>query len=185
MRSPPVCNDDTAKKSVDERMRKYPIVLFGLLLAGAAWRVSLLAGELPPVVAVHFDAQGVPNGFTTREGCRKFMLVLTLGAPVFIVLVTALIPRFIPAAMINIPNRDYWLAPERAGESLGFLSNQGIWFGCIFLVFTACVDELLVRANSAAPPIFPTGLFMGSMALLVAAIGVWAARMFRRFSRAG
>jgi hypothetical protein len=32
---------------------------------------------------------------------------------------------------------------------------------------------------------FPTGLFMGSMALLFAAIGIWAARMFRRFSRPG
>jgi serine/threonine-protein kinase len=87
--------------------------------------------------------------------------------------------------MINIPNRAYWLAPERADESIGFLSEQGIWFGCIFLVFAACIDELLVQANSTAPPMFPTGLFMGSMALLFAAIGIWAARMFRRFSRPG
>jgi uncharacterized membrane protein len=166
-------------------MRKYPIVLFGVLLAGAAWRVSRLTGDLPAIVAVHFDAGGKPNGFTTREGCRQFMLVLTLGAPVFIVFVTALIPRLIPATMINIPNRAYWLAPERADESIGFLSEQGIWFGCIFLVFAACIDELLVQANSTAPPMFPTGLFMGSMALLFAAIGIWAARMFRRFSRPG
>ena len=162
-------------------MRKFPIVVFGALLATAAWRVNLLAGGLPERVAVHFDASGNPNGFATREGCRRLMFWFTLGAPAFIVLVTALIPRLIPPAMINIPNRDYWLAPERAGESVSFLSEQGIWFGCIFLAFLAFVDELLVKANSTTPPVFPTRLFLGSMLLLFAAIGIWAVRMFKRF----
>jgi hypothetical protein len=162
-------------------MRKYPIVLFAALLAAAAWRVSALAGLLPEIVAVHFDASGNPNGFTTREDCRQFMLSFTLGAPVFIVFVTVLIPRLIPPAMINIPNRAYWLAPQRAAESLAFLSEQGVWFGCIFLAFLAFVDELLVKANSTTPPVFPTRLFLGSMLLLFAAIGIWAVRMFRRF----
>jgi serine/threonine-protein kinase len=87
--------------------------------------------------------------------------------------------------MINIPNRDYWLAPERAGESVSFLGEQGIWFGCIFLVFLAWVDELLVKANSTTPPALSTGAFLGAMALLFAAIGFWGVRMFRRFSRPG
>jgi serine/threonine-protein kinase len=155
------------------------------LLAAAAWRANLLTGRLPEIVAVHFDASGSPNGFATRESCRQLMLWFTLGAPAFIVLVTALIPRLIPPAMINIPNRDYWLAPERAAESVSFLSEQGIWFGCIFLVFLAWVDELLVEANSITPPAFPTGAFLGAMALLFAAIGLWAVRMFRRFGRPG
>lgn len=166
-------------------MRKFPMALFGALLAAAAWRVSLLAGRLPEIVAVHFDASGNPNGFTTREGGRQFMLWFTLGAPAFIGIVTAFIPRLIPPAMINIPNRDYWLAPERAAESVNFLSEQGIWFACIFLVFLVWVDEILVNANSITPPAFPTGAFLGSMAILFAAIGIWAVRMFRRFSRTG
>lgn len=166
-------------------MRKFPIVVFGALLATAAWRVNLLAGRLPGMVAVHFDASGNPNGFATREGCRELMLWFTVGAPAFIVLVTALIPRLIPPAMINVPNRDYWLAPERAGESVGFLGEQGVWFGCIFLVFSVWVDELLVKANSTAPPALPTAAFLGAMALLFAAIGLWAVRMFRRFRRPG
>jgi serine/threonine-protein kinase len=159
------------------------MVLFGGLLAVAAWRVSVLAGRLPEIVAVHFDASGTPNGFATREACRQFMLSFTLAVPVFIVFVTALLPRLIPRAMINIPNRDYWLAPERADASVNFLSEQGIWFGCIFLVFLTWVDEVLVKANTVSPPVFPTGVFLGSMALLFAAIVIWAVRMFRRFSR--
>jgi hypothetical protein len=162
-------------------MRKYPMVILGALLAAAAWRVSALSGYLPEIVAVHFDASGDANGFATREDCRQLMLWLTVGAPLFIVIVTALIPHLIPPSMINIPNRAYWLAPQRAGESLAFLSEQGVWFGCIFLVFLVCVDEFLVKANSTTPPVFPTGPFLCSMALLFAAIGLWALRMFKRF----
>jgi uncharacterized membrane protein len=163
--------------------RFFPMLLFVTLLAIAAWRVSVLAGVLPEMVAVHFDASGRPNGFTSREDCRQFMRSFTLGAPIFIVLVTALLPRLVPPSMLNIPNRAYWLAPERAAETVDFLSEQGVWFGCILVVFLCFVDELLVRANSSAPPAFPTGLFMGSMALLFTAIGFWGARMFRRFRR--
>jgi uncharacterized membrane protein len=164
-------------------MRKFPVMMFGTLLIAAAWRVTLLTDSLPELVAVHFDAVGRPNGFTSREDCRQFMLSFTLGAPVLIVFVTALLPRLIPHSMINIPYRSYWLAPERADETVDFLSDQGVWFGCILLVFLAFVDELLVRANASAPPALPTNLFMATMALLFAAIGLWAARMFWRFRR--
>jgi uncharacterized protein DUF1648 len=171
------------KTARDERLRKLPIVLFLALLAAAAWRATVLADRLPDVVAVHFDASGHPDGFATRDACREFMHWLTLGTPAFIVLVTSLIPRMIPPAMINIPNRDYWLAPQRAEESLSFLGLQGVWFGCIFLVFLAGIDELIVEANSVSPAVLPTARFVTALALLAAAVAIWAARMFRRFRR--
>ena len=64
-------------------MRKFPMLLFGALLVAAAWRVSVLAGSLPAMVAVHFNAAGRPDGFTSREDCRQFMRAFTLGAPAF------------------------------------------------------------------------------------------------------
>lgn len=161
------------------------MVLFVLLLAAAAWRVGVLAERLPPVVAVHFDAAGHPNGFSTREGCRQFMLWLTLGAPAFLVLVTALLPRLLPPAMINIPHRQYWLAPERADETRGFLFQQGVWFGCIFLLFLATIDQFIVEANAATPPALPTARFVTALGLLAGAIAIWAIRMFMRFRRPG
>jgi hypothetical protein len=166
-------------------MRRYPILFFGLLLVAATLRVSSLGAHLPEVVAIHFDAAGHPNGFTTGEDCRRFMLSFTLGAPLLIVLVTALVPRLLPPSMVNVPNRAYWLAPARARESVRFLSEQGVWFGSIFLGFLLCTDELIVRANETQPPVFPTGLFIASMALFFAALGVWAAKMFKRFRLPG
>jgi len=164
-------------------MRIYPLLLFGSLLATAALLVSVLSADLPEIVAVHFNAAGVANGFMTRADCRSFMLAFTLGAPAFVALVTGLVPRLLPASMINIPNRDYWLAPARARESIAFLSEQGIWFACILLIFLACVDWMLAKANESSPADLPAARFGWMMAAFAVAIAVWALRMFRRFRR--
>jgi hypothetical protein len=162
-------------------MRKLPIVLLSALLVSAALLILWLAENLPGLVAVHFNAAGTANGFMTREGCRTFMLTFTLGAPAFVVAVTALLPRLIPTSMINIPNRLYWLAPERSEESLAFLSEQGVWFGCILLVFLSSVDWMLVKANASTPPNFPATLFTSSMVAFFGAAGFWTLRMLRHF----
>jgi len=162
-------------------MRKFPLLLFVVLLAAAAAAIFHFAEELPELAAVHFDAAGRANGFMTRTGCRDFMLASTLGVPLLIVIATTLLPRALPVSLINLPHRDYWLAPERAHDSLVFLSEQGLWFGCILVVFLAAVDGMLVKANAVAPPAFPSALFIGMLILFFCAIGVWALRMMRRF----
>ena len=162
-------------------MRMFPLIWFALLLSAAALLVAALSGDLPAVVAVHFNAAGMANGFMTREDCRSFMLIFTLGAPVFVAAVTGLVPRMVPPSMINIPNREYWLAPARAENSIVFLSEQGIWFACILVIFLASVDWMLARANVSTPPYFPAGRFVWIMAAFACAIALWALRMFRRF----
>lgn len=162
-------------------MRKSPLVLFLLLLAAAAALIFRLVKQLPELAAVHFDAAGRANGFMTRTGCREFMLASTLGVPLLIVIATALLPRVLPASMINIPHRDYWLAPGRAHDSLVFLSEQGLWFGSILLLFLAGVDAMLVKANAVSPPQFPNALLIAMLVCFFCALGVWAVRMLRRF----
>jgi uncharacterized membrane protein len=162
-------------------MRKFPLLLFVMLLAAAAALTFDLARQLPDLVAVHFDAAGRANGFMTRAGCRNFMLVTTLGVPLLITIATALVPRLVPASLINIPHRDYWLAPGRARDSLAFLSEQGLWFGCIFVVFLACVDAMLVQANAVSPPEVPNRLFVAMLIFFFGAVGAWFVRMLRRF----
>jgi uncharacterized membrane protein len=162
-------------------MRKFPLLLFVTLLAAAAASILHFAAELPELVAVHFDAAGRANGFMTRTGCRDFMLASTLGMPLLMAIATTLLPRALPVSLINLPHRDYWLAPERAHDSLVFLSEQGVWFGCILVLFLAGVDGMLVKANAASPPEFPSALFIAMLILFFCAIGAWALRMMRRF----
>ena len=159
----------------------FPIVLFGGLLLAAALLIPSLAGKLPDIVAVHFNAAGAANGFATRAQCRSFMLAFTLGAPLIVAAVTGILPRLLPASMINIPNRGYWLAPERAAESIAFMSEQGVWFGCIFLMFLYGVDWMLVAANSSVPPTLDSKWFIVMLVIFFGSICCLMLRMFRRF----
>lgn len=163
----------------------FPIGVFGGLLLAAALLIPPLAGKLPDIVAVHFNAAGAADGFAPRAACRSFMLAFTLGAPLIVAASTGLLPRLLPASMINIPSRAYWLAPERAAETVAFLSEQGIWFGCVFLVFLYGVDWMLVKANSAVPPVLDSTNFIGMLVIFFALIGCLMVRMFRRFRSTG
>jgi len=154
-----------------------------VLLFGAALFVPSITGRLPERVATHFDAAGNANGYMSRETYHVFTLWFTLGLPIFIAAVTALIPKLLPPQLINVPNRAYWFAPERAQDSLAFLSEQGIWFGCILLIFLCSVDWLVVSANATDPVHLPATPFATAMALFFAALGLWMLRMFKRFGR--
>lgn len=162
-------------------MRIFPIMLFGVLLLAAAILVSSLCATLPQLVAIHFDAAGVANGFAPRASVRSFMFAFTLGAPLFIAAVTGLLPRMLPASMINIPNRGYWLAPDRAADTVNFMSDQGIWFGCIFVIFLGGVDWMVVKANSSVPAGLDSTKFIEMLIAFFVAIAWLMVRMFRRF----
>ncbi len=89
--------------------------VFILLLICAVLFVSGTAGGLPPMVASHFDAAGQPNAFMTRSGYTRFVLCAAVGFPVVIVgILTAV---YANAKQMKLPNRDYWLAPERIART--------------------------------------------------------------------
>jgi serine/threonine-protein kinase len=159
----------------------FPLGLLALLLIAAALVIGRLGAELPAIVAVHFNAAGAANGFATREDCCSFMLIFTLVAPVIVAAVAGLVPRLAPPSMINIPNREYWLAPERARDSILFLSDQGIWFASMLTAFLASVDWMVARANASTPPHLPAAHFAWIMVAFAGAIALWVLRMFKRF----
>ena len=76
-----------------------PGVLVGLFLSSQ---------HLPPRVASHFNAAGVPDGWMLRNSYLWFMAGLALGLSVFFVGVFYSI-RYFPQSTINLPYRDYWL----------------------------------------------------------------------------
>ena len=83
-----------------------PKLLFVLLAVGAAIYFSSLYAQLPEVVASHFNARGVPNGWQTKSA---FFSVL-IGVSVLAAMVGFGIPRLImllPPDYINLPNKNY------------------------------------------------------------------------------
>ena len=113
----------------------------------------------PAQMAAHFDAQGIPNRFAPKEQLFAFQIQLELMMVGLGTLLQILL-RAVPANLMNIPNRAYWLAPERRKETVERVSSfSGILFGFILLTVQAAF-EITIAANLQTPIVFNAPLML-------------------------
>jgi hypothetical protein len=152
------------------------------VLAAAAAFIWLSGNSLPPVVASHFVAGGAANGFMPRGAYLGLMLAVAVGLPMAQALLSGL-TRLISDRFINLPHRDYWLAPERRQQTLDYLGNQGNRFAMLLCAFLCFVHWLVLRANAQQPPQFPEATLFAALPLFVGALVIWLGAFFMHFRR--
>ena len=152
------------------------------ILVGAAVFVWLTSDALPAVVASHFTANGAANGFMPRGAYVAVMLGVTIVVPLLIAL-SGRFASMLPIHLVNLPNRRYWLAPERRAATLASLSELSVYFASALLVFLCFVHWLVVRANESQPPHLESAPFLVGLALFVATTIVWLVVLLQRFRR--
>jgi len=156
--------------------------IFLLVLVACGAFVWITSGDLPPVVASHFGPGGAANGFMGKGAYTTLMLAFVVAMPALVAWSTLLV-RVLPTKLINLPNRQYWLAPQRRATTLEALSSLSLPFAFVLAVFLCFVHWLVVQANAARPATLPeTPLFVG-LALFGLATLLWLVTLFRRFGR--
>jgi hypothetical protein len=156
---------------------------YAFLIPVTAVMIEWLAigGRLPRRVAMHFGPDGLPTGTVpfTHAFLLQFALVVGMGA-VFTVGVPLLVG--LAPGLVNIPNRDYWLASERREVGAAKVATwlAGFWF--VFGTGIVAIFTLAMSANiGPRPHVLPTVPFLAMLAGLIAfAIG-WAVAMIRAF----
>jgi uncharacterized membrane protein len=162
---------------------RLPRLLFAVLALGAAIYFSSYYAQMPEVVASHFNARGVPNGWQTKSA---FFSVF-VGVGILAAMVGFVIPRMIaalPPQLINLPNKDYWLSPEHVAESMQFMSVHFAWFSCALLVVMIFTFDYALKSNlhpENAPNISRLWYVLAGFLLFMV---VWTVGMFKRFARA-
>jgi hypothetical protein len=163
------------------RAMRVPLIVWLVLEGVAAASLVWSAHELPPRVASHFNIQGQADGWMPRERDLQFMAGVGLLVPLLLI-GTGLLMGVMPAASINIPGRDYWLAPERRHETNAYLARHTTWFACAMTAFFIGVNWLVVEANRANPPRLSNGIWLMLAPLLVFTL-VWLIVLVTHFSR--
>lgn len=127
---------------MDSRLPKVLFVLLAIIATIYFWSNYT---QLPDVVASHFNALGVANGWQTKSAFLAFFV----GAIALASLVAFGVPGIVskmPTDLINLPYKEYWLAAERKKETLAFLDRAFASFGCaVLLVVTTAVNYAIGR----------------------------------------
>lgn len=139
------------------------LAMLGILLASMAATYR----RLPDRVASHFSIDGRPDGWMSRPTYAG----ATLGGAVLVAALCAgplYLTRFLPESMINIPNRAYWLSPERRDEADRRMLAFGLWLSALCIGLFIGLHLLTIRANRMQPPRLPTtdGLILMAVFLL-------------------
>jgi hypothetical protein len=161
---------------------RLPRFIFGLLVLFAVVHFWRLYAQLPDVVAAHFDSGGTPNGWQTKSvffaffaGAVAIAAFLTFGIP-------AIFSK-LPMSLINLPHREYWLAPERRAETLAFLDSSFAWFGCVVLLVVIDAVNYAIGRNlhpgaQLDPPV-PIYVLGGFFAFTI----LWSIRLLTHFAQ--
>jgi hypothetical protein len=157
--------------------------LFVFFVLCAAAFVLLTSARLPALVASHFGSTGTANGFMPHDVYVYCILAVVVGLPAATVVITWLaIAR--PDARINLPNKAYWLAPERRASTVGYLRSGIVCFGILLVAFLCYVHWLVVLANGTHPPHLANSWFLAGLVVFFAALLIWMKLFLGRFRQA-
>ncbi len=165
-------------------MPAVPLLAFALIEIAVAAFVAATTGQLPERVASHFGAGNLPNGWMPREAYLPFMLGFAVVLPAVVVAGIALTPRLGPRRL-NLPHRDYWLAPERRAATFAALAAHACWLGCLIALFIAGIHYSILVANASVPPRLPDALFWTLLIAFCAGVVLWIGALYLRFRNAG
>lgn len=155
-------------------------IFFVLVLAICIFEVARLWTITPAQMAAHFNIEGYPDRFVSKI---EFFWdqIQTVGITLLVSLLPQVSFLIIPAGLINMPNREYWLASERLDETRDRLSSFGaIIFGIILLVIQVAF-ELSAYANLQTPIFFNARLMIPVMVASLIVIGLMLLRLILSF----
>ena len=149
-------------------MRIGRIFFIGVLLV-CLFELAWLWSITPETMAAHFNIQGSPDRFVPKAEFFRFQ-VQTLLVVILVSLPFQFLFLVMPPGYINMPHREYWLAPERRAGTLGRLNSFGIVLFGIILLDVQAAFEISAYANLKTPIVFNAPLMSAVMAVSLALI---------------
>ena len=147
-------------------------------LAAAAASVFLQPGR----VAIHFGPGGQADGWGGAAANASILCAISLLVFAVFFLMDRVL-RVIPPSLVNLPNKDYWLAPERIESTRLVFAVQFRSFGAATLLLLTIAQLLAFKANRVNPPHLDESLFLGGLGLYLVFAGFWLVSFYRTFRR--
>lgn len=137
-----------------------------------------LRTNLPDRFAVHFDLNGVPNGWATKSSFIS-QFSFFVGIINIVLFGSFFLLEKIPRGLINLPNKDYWFSTPEISK-IGYLITRNILaLTGIFvnIAFLFCTYLIFQESGGAVPiPISVSGgtfgILSGGLVLVVVIVSM-------------
>jgi len=153
-------------------------LLSALFVGHAIYHYFILPGE----VATHFGFSGNPDAWGPKTVFFLWYFIITgILVLMFVLVNRALKPGHL--TWLNIPNKEYWLAPERIHGTLHYVRSGILLFGSGTLLFVLDLvnQSFQVSLGNASKLDHP----LSTLAIYLLFCGLWMVGLYRRFSRKG
>ena len=130
---------------------KWLLLIFGLLLLAAVLDLVYYYPQLPDRLATHFNIEGQPDDWSGK-GLFLMMYVLLLVIMTLVFPGMLLLLPVIPVSLVNVPNKEYWFAPERIQYTHDVLGRFLLSFGIATLGFLLVTLHETMRTNLTPKP---------------------------------
>ena len=163
-----------------ERDRR-PFYLWLGFVAANALATAWYWPRLPALIAQHFDGAGRPNGWETKQGFFAFMwiLIALMGALWFVM---PKLLRLLPFALLNIPHKAYWSAPDRQRVVFDMMERQMNWMGVGVIALQTVVLEMVLATNAGGEPRLDAPTMIAILVVFSAFMIAWLVVFIRRFT---
>lgn len=159
---------------------KLPMCLLAIMVLISLPQHYFYYTQLPDVVATHFGADGKPNDWMTRLNATLVVGGIQVLVPMFLVAVSWLAMR-LPESMLNIPNREYWLQPDKKQATLAHMRLMLSWIAVSTITLMAVMSHLTFLANKESQSLNTvlSAVALGVYLTVVFAIAIVSVRRFR------
>ena len=157
-----------------------PAGLFILTYSALVLYVTGSEARLPKRLATHFGASGGANGWMTVQEHITFTTLMPLGIAALLMLILGL--SSLNQASMNLPHKDYWMAPERRRATFFILAGQNLLLSTAITLFFASIHWSIMMANQSTPPKLTSGLLLGPVIGFVGLMMLWSVGLVTRFS---
>ena len=156
-------------------------VLLLALLAAALGQSIYAYVRLPAWIPTHFGPLGQADAWIARTALLGIYFVVVAGTTSIALLLPWAVNRW-PEALITLPHRDHWLAPERRTSTLSIVARQMMWFGIVTTGLTLLFMHLLLRVILSGGLDIPTTSMGALLVTYVTYCIAWGASLWLRFS---
>ena len=166
---------------IKQTVRKH-LVIMGLLILASVVQIFYYYPQLPEVIASHFNSTGTANGWQPKRaffglysGVLVFLVSIFLGLPPFL--------DRVPNSLINLPRKEYWLAPKRRAETFSFINAQMLIYGNATLAFILVVFQLALQTNLRPQKQLASTTMLPILGAYILFSLVWTVRFIRKFKK--